>query len=74
MAIEANTLSTRMQLKLVDGVDDQGNDIIRTKTYSNVNADATDEDFYDIAEAISALQTKNLAGVHKVVDVVLIEV
>lgn len=74
MAVEANTLSTRMQLKYIDGVDVDGNNIIKTKSYSNVKADATDQSIYDIASAMSALQTKTLEGVHKVMDVVLIDV
>lgn len=74
MAIESNTLSTRMQLRFIDGVDENGNDVVKSKSYSNVKNTATDEDIYDVANAMAALQTKTVEGVRKVVEVMIVEV
>jgi hypothetical protein len=72
MAVESTVLSSKMVLKLNNGADENGNPIVRSKTYSNMNNDAVDQEVYDVAEAISALQTNPLEGVHKIQETVLV--
>ncbi|MPW26983.1 DUF1659 domain-containing protein [Alkalibaculum sp. M08DMB] len=74
MPVEANIFSSRLQIRYNVGVDEKGNNIIRSKTYSNLKADVTDEAIYEVATAISDLQTNTLEEVHKIQDVMIIQV
>jgi hypothetical protein len=72
MAVESTVLSSKMVLKLNNGADENGNPIVRSKTYSNMNNDAVDQEVYDVAEAIADLQINPLEGVHKIQETVLV--
>ncbi|RBP44179.1 DUF1659 domain-containing protein [Garciella nitratireducens] len=72
MAVEANIISTKMQLKLNTGLDEKGKEIIKTKTYSNVKPDAKDQVIYDIASSLAVLQQHDLEEIHRVNDTILI--
>lgn len=74
MAVEANTVDTRMQLKLNTGVDQEGNPVIRTKSYSRVKPAAEDQAIYDVGNSLAGLQDHLLEEVHRVNDVVLINI
>jgi|LSQX01.3.fsa_nt_gb hypothetical protein len=56
MAVIANQLGSRLQLRLVEGTDNEGKEIIKTRTLNNVKAGASDEDTMDVAEALTDLQ------------------
>ncbi|MBF7096137.1 DUF1659 domain-containing protein [Alkalibacter mobilis] len=72
MAVESSILSTKMVLKLNGGTDEKGEPIVRSKTYSNVNTQALDQDVYDVAAGMAALQTNPFEGVHKVEETILV--
>ncbi|SHE82876.1 DUF1659 domain-containing protein [Alkalibacter saccharofermentans] len=72
MAVESTVLSSRMVLKLNFGTNENGNPIVRNKTYSNMNNEAADQEVYDVAEALADLQTNPLEGVHKIQETVLV--
>lgn len=46
--------------------DETGKTVVRTKSYSNVNPDATDQDVYDVGTILSSLQNQTLLEVAKV--------
>lgn len=71
MAVEANIVSCKMQLKLNTGLDENGKEIIKTKTYSNVKSDAQDQGIYDVGSSLAALQDHALEEIHRVNDMVL---
>lgn len=73
MAVESTKFGTKMVLKLDGGLNENGNPIVKSKTYANVNILALDQDVYDVASGIAALQTLPLGGVHKVEETVLIQ-
>lgn len=73
MAVETNKVSTRMQLKLKTGVNEGGKDIIKNKTYSGVKVSADDQSIYDVANVLGGLQDYELAEIHKLEDVVLVD-
>lgn len=72
--VEKNTVSTKLQLRLKTGLNEEGKEIVRTKTYSNVKASAEDQEVYDVATILSGLQEHDLKEVHRVDDVVLINI
>lgn len=74
MAIETNIVSTRMQLKLNTGLDQEGKEIIRTKTYSNVKAEADNQNIFDVASSLASLQEHGLHQVHRVDDIILTKI
>ncbi|NLJ56378.1 MAG: DUF1659 domain-containing protein [Firmicutes bacterium] len=73
MAISSNPLSGRLQLRLVVGMDDLGNYLYRTQSYSNLKPTASDQDVYDVGSALAGLQEHGLEEVRRVSEVVLIE-
>lgn len=72
MAIEANVLNSRLQLRFNTGVDDEGNPITKVRSYGNLKSDADDQALYDVAAAIGALQSNTLEEVRKVQDIILV--
>lgn len=72
MAVDANVVSSRMQLKLKTGVNESGKDIIRTKTYSNVKVSTENQSIYGVANQLAGLQNYPLEEIHRVDDVLLI--
>jgi hypothetical protein len=74
MAIEEYAVSTRMQLRLNTGLDGDGKEILRTKTYSNVKSSSENQAVYDVASSLAGLQEHELKEVHRVDDVVLVNV
>ena len=73
MAVVANQLNSRLQLKLNTGNDENGNPIIKTKGLSNVKPGADNEDAMAIAVAVSQLQKHELSSVIRVNEEELIE-
>lgn len=66
MAITKENLGNKLQLRSNYGVID-GKDVIRSRTYANVKADAANDGLYAVAEAIGGLQEPSLE------DVILVE-
>lgn len=56
MAVIANSLDSRLQIQLHLGVDGDGKDVTRTKTYSRIKGEASDQDLYDVANSLVGLQ------------------
>jgi hypothetical protein len=56
VAVEARPLNSTLQLTYDMGTD-QEKALSRRRSYSNVKVDAADQDVFDVAAAISGLQT-----------------
>lgn len=65
MAVITNFQSKKVQIKYMTGVTPEGKDIVKTKTYSGVKSDATDQDIYDVAGTIIGLQNYTAQEVRK---------
>jgi len=63
MAVERNEAPSRLQLQFQTGVDNEGKPIIRTKTYANVKPATSDEDLYQVGEALAQLQQHMLMDI-----------
>ncbi len=74
MAVNAISNESKIKVQLNMGLDDKNNPIIRSKTFSRVKADATDEDVYLVATTMMGLQKNDLVGVKRINEVELEEV
>ncbi|MGI6143474.1 MAG: DUF1659 domain-containing protein [bacterium] len=63
MAVERNEALSRLQLRFQTGVDGDGKPIFKLKSYSNVKAEAADEDLFQVGEALGQLQQHVLQGI-----------
>lgn len=71
MAMKEVKDDSRLKLEL-DGGMDGDKQIVKSKTYSNVKVDATNEDVYGVGTALAGLQTMNLLKVKKLEEIELI--
>lgn len=65
MAVTANKVSVALQLKVKTGVDEVGNDVLATQSYRRVKVNAADQDMYDVAATIGALESTPVMSVLK---------
>lgn len=65
MAVIANQSGSKFKLVLIAGVDENNNDIIKSKTFSNVKTTATNDSIYEVASALAGLQSYTLSGIVK---------
>ncbi|MDB8801016.1 DUF1659 domain-containing protein [Romboutsia sp. 1001216sp1] len=67
MAVTITKNPSYLKLRFDCGKDDEtGKTVVRTKSYSNVNPDATDQDVYDVGTILSSFQNQTLLEVAKV--------
>jgi hypothetical protein len=57
MAVIKNADYTRLMVKVNTGLDSNGKAIVKTRTFGNVQAAASNQDFYDVAVALGGLQS-----------------
>lgn len=63
MAITTTKLSTALTLRVKNGVDENGKDIIKNLKLSKLKVDATDGNIYDVGEAMAALLKYSVVGI-----------
>lgn len=73
MAVVSQARESKVKIKYINGVDVEGNNIVKTKTYSNIKAAAADEDVYAVADAMMDLQTKTVEEIARVDEEELVE-
>lgn len=56
MAVSETKNASSLKLKFDCGLNDDGKSVIKSRTYSNVKADATSQDVFDVARALVDLQ------------------
>ncbi len=66
MAVTAVPLQSRLQLRLNVGTNDQGNSIMRTRTFNNVKPQAGHEALYLTGQDLAALQVHSLEAIRRV--------
>lgn len=55
MAVQTTKSNSAITLRLKQGVDSKGNDIVKTIKFSKVKVNSADEDVFDIANAVAGL-------------------
>ena len=73
MAIMAVKNPSTLKIKFNHGSDNNGKAIIRSKSFSNVKADASDDNLYAVTKALVALQDHDLYDVLKIDNTALSE-
>ncbi len=73
MAIINTPVSAGLRLLVQTGVDEQGNPIIRSRSFNRVKPSALDQAVYNAAVAIGELQLYPVTAVRKLAEVDLIE-
>jgi len=66
MALEIRPINSKVQIRFDLGTDTQGKKISRTKTISNIKSDATEQDVFDVVEALIGLQEHTAEYIHKI--------
>jgi hypothetical protein len=56
MAVSKVSIGSVLRLELQAGVDGNGNPVFRNKSLSNVKPTASDQDIFDVAASLAALQ------------------
>ncbi len=65
MALVVNHLDSRLQIQVHLGTDNDGKEIIRTKSYSRIKSDASDEDLFEVANALVDLQEHPVVAIRR---------
>ncbi|NLO90134.1 MAG: DUF1659 domain-containing protein [Clostridia bacterium] len=73
MAVNAVPQGSRLCLILQVGTDEIGNPVYRTRSYSGVKPEASDQDVYDVAMVLADLQELPLVEVLRVNNIELTE-
>ena len=66
MPVNAMPLVSRLQMRLVTGLDENMNPILRTRSYSNVKPGASNEDLFAVAQGMGGLQVHTVSAVRRV--------
>lgn len=74
MAVEKVPVNSVLRLELHTGVDTDGNPVFRNKSLNNVKSDASDQDLFDTADALGALQDYPLSSISRIDSAELVEV
>ncbi|RKD32320.1 DUF1659 domain-containing protein [Thermohalobacter berrensis] len=73
MAVTSTVQSSKLRIQLDGGVDGDGKQIIKSKTYSKVKTTATNDDIYNVATNLAGLQTYPVYAVKRIDEVELTE-
>jgi len=65
MAIIANQADTKFKLVLNAGVDINNKNIIKNKTFANIKSVTTNDNIYNVANSLAALQSYTLTNIVK---------
>jgi hypothetical protein len=65
MAVSAAKLTSALVIKLRIGVDGKGNDVFKNITFKNVKTSASEQDLFDVAEAIAAVLGSPVEGIFR---------
>lgn len=71
MPVTTNFVSNKVQVRSNYGMKD-GKEVIKSKSYSNLKAAATNDDIYAVAEALAGMQVPTMEEVIKVESTLLI--
>lgn len=65
MALLINPLDSRLQIQVHLGFDDDGKEITRTKSFSRIKDEVSDEDLYEVANALADLQEHPVIAIRR---------
>ncbi|MFY9176873.1 MAG: DUF1659 domain-containing protein [Caldicoprobacterales bacterium] len=65
MALVLNSLDSRLQIQFHLGVNEEGREITRTKSFNRIRSEAGDEDLYEVAAALAGLQQHTVVAIRR---------
>lgn len=74
MAVSKVPANSVLRLELRVGVNSSGNPVYRNRSLNNVKPTASDQDLFDVAAALAALQEYPLNGISRVDGAQLVQV
>jgi len=74
LALSKVAANSVLRLQLRVGVNGSGNPVYRNKSLNNVKSTAEDNDLYEVAASLAALQQYPLNGINRIDNAQLIEV
>ncbi|GAA0179079.1 DUF1659 domain-containing protein [Clostridium sediminicola] len=72
MAVQATKLKSDLVFRVITGQTEEGEDVLRTKSFSKVKTDAIDQDVFDVANAIKEVLAHPVFEIRRV-DAELLE-
>jgi hypothetical protein len=69
LALQIIPLGDQLRIRVQVGQDSQGNPIFRFRTINNIKPTASDQDVYDVANALANLQKHAVEGIYRERDV-----
>jgi len=73
MPVDVTPVGSRLQLRLQTGYDEDGDPILRTRSFSRIKPDANNDDLFDVAQEFIGLQQNEVQAVRRVDEVELEE-
>ncbi len=73
MPVDVIPVTSRLQLRLNTGLDENLNPIFRTRSFSNVKTGADNEELFELAQEIGSLQVHTIDSVRRLDEVELEE-
>ena len=73
MAVNANPVDSRLQLRLNVGQDTEGNPVYSSRSYANVKPLASDQAVFSVGNSLAGLQEHVLEEVRRITEYVLVE-
>ena len=73
MPVDVTTVGSRLQLRLQTGFDEDGDPILRTRTFSRIKPDADNDDLFMVAQEFIGLQENDAHAIRRVDEVELEE-
>lgn len=62
---QASIVQSSLRLTFFAGIDEEGKEIYKTRTYSNLNVAANSDQVYDAAQALASLAKDPLHGIER---------
>ncbi|WIV12061.1 DUF1659 domain-containing protein [Proteiniborus sp. MB09-C3] len=69
MAVNAVIKETKLKLQLDGGLNEKGNPVVKSKTFSKVKTDAVNDNLFSVAESLAGLQEMPLIGIKRVDEI-----
>ena len=73
MAVISTSNASSVKVKFDQGMDLNGDRVVKTKTYSSIKPDASNENIMAVVNALEGLQEHMLSGVNRVDNISLSE-
>lgn len=74
MAVNSDKVSSQFQLVFQEGLDGEGNAILRTKSFNNVKVESTADQLHSVAAALEPLQQYTIYAMERNDGFVIYEV